>query len=282
MRGLRSSASLLAGLLLGWSGTVMANPAEAPKAAAPKAVAETKPAAGPDAALLRKIVRALKTAEQEGFEHHDLARHQAIFTADATATFGRLPEPDTHDVRFDRATLDAVLTHRYRRPPTGREQVFFFDIEPRREDQRIIVEARLTRRLFGGREELGRRYTLVPTPDGWRVKAMRSWPLVSQFGGVPTEHNAEGWKTADETAKAALADEAMALDSKLFALIQARWLTEAYEVARRATEADPKAPGPWLSRARIALEIGKVQDALASAKQSKALDPNLALPVELR
>ncbi len=246
--------------------------------------AEVSPPAAPDAATQRAeagIARMLRLAEREGVERHELERALAIYAPDAVWISGRRGAPDAHDIRLDLPTLRAVRAVRYSEPPTGREQVFFRDMDVEIEGERATVTTLVAHDLFSGRDEMRYRYRLERRAGAWRVTEQRVWPTMRKQGGIPTLYTDAYWLDAEQHAERLLADENASLEAKLFALNAASYLKKAHALAKARTVEAPDDALAWRARAMFALEIGEVADARSAAKRALALNPTIGVPAML-
>ncbi len=244
-----------------------------------------KPTAKPttEADAEEELLRALRRAEREGFEHHDIERYFSVFAPNAVWREGRREVADEHDVVADRATRRAQLERRYRASTTGREQVFFRDIEVERDGARMVVSMTQRRVHFAGRDTARLRYVLAEVEGGgWRVTEVRRWPLRDFVQGIVTVYDDEWWLKADEDADTARASETVDSMGKVTALVTARRLKQALEVARAATEARPEEADLWRVRADLAFSIGRLDESRSAAARAAKLAPTVELPLHLR
>lgn len=238
--------------------------------------AAEKPAAAPQPQTEEsRITRAIKAAEQEGFEHHELERQLAVFAPDARIVLGRRSEPDAHDIVWDLKTLRGVLARRYRLSPSKQQQIFFRDVVVHIEGDSATMTAVMTREHHTGRDEIKARYRLTRREGAWRVVERRSWPLMRSYGGLPTIYSDETWLTAEEQAKATMADPGSNRQARLSALTQAGLLEQAYAEGKAWTVEAPKDVEAWRVRRKFALEVGKLADVEQCDKALAALgDPD--------
>lgn len=243
--------------------------------------APAKPAAEADAE--EALLRALRRAEREGFEHHDIERYFSVFAPTAVWREGRREVADEHDVELDYATRRIQLERRYRAKTTGREQVFFRDIEVERDAGRMVVSLTQRRVYFAGRDTARLRYVLARAEDGgWKVIEVRRWPLRDFVQGILTVYDDTFWLKADESADSARANETVDSMGKVTALVAARRLKQALEVARAATEARPEEADLWRIRADLAFSIGRLDESRSAAARAAELAPMVELPLHLR
>lgn len=233
--------------------------------------AESKPATPPRSAEESRIVRLIKTAERESFERHEIDRALAIYAPKAAIVIGRRVEPDEHDIRYDLATMRAVLEARYSRGPASQEQVFFRDVEVSIDGEKATLDAVVARELFSGREEMHHRYTLARVDGRWQVTAQRIWPIMRSQGGVSTVYGDEVWLAAEEKAEEVMANPDTSPQEKLFALTAAGHLLRGHGVTVAWTRSAPKSVEAWIARYRFALEVGKLEDARAAWAKAVAL-----------
>lgn len=258
--------------------------------ALPAVAAAGEPAAGEppaqpavDADAEEELLRALRRAERESFEHHDVERYFSVFAPDAVWRDGRREVADEHDLEVDRATRRAQLERRYRAGTTGREQVFFRDVEVERDAGRVVVSMTQRRVHFAGRDTARLRYVLAKADDGaWKVTEVRRWPLRDFVQGIVTVYDDAWWLKADEEADAVLANETVDPMGKVASLVTARRLKQALEVARAATEARPQEADLWRVRADLALSVGRLDESRSAVARARKLSPTVELPLHLQ
>lgn len=219
-----------------------------------------------------RIARLIKTAEREGFEHHELERALAIFAPEASVVIGRRAEPDEHDVKMDLGGLRGTLIRRHRLSPSKQQQLFFRDVEVQITGEAATMIAVVTREHHTGREELKLRYRLARRDGRWQVVERRSWPLMRSYGGLPTVYSDEVWTEAEKNAEKILADEYASQQSRLSALTQAGFLARAHAETVAWTRRAPDDHEAWRARLRFAVELGRVADMELSEKTLAALE----------
>ncbi|MCA9538382.1 MAG: hypothetical protein KC620_05810 [Myxococcales bacterium] len=229
-----------------------------------------------------EIARAIKEAEREGYEHHELARHLAVYADDAVFVKGRREAPDAYDLRFDHETMANRLARQYREPLSGEERIYFRNVKVEVTGDQATMTAEVAQHFFGGRDELLARFEVARTDAGWRVKAVRTWPTAQQIGPDIKRFSDTFWLEADKRAETNLTDETSSLYTRLATLLEARWTMRAYQEACAATERRPTDTEAWLARARLALEVGALADVDKAAARLMKLAPRQDLPRALR
>lgn len=239
-------------------------------------------AAAAEADAHELLLRSLRRAERELFEHNDRERYLAVFAPSAVWIEGRRAVADEHDVRFDRATRATQLERLHRIGSTGHEQVFFRDTEVEPDGKRLVVSTTLRRGGFNGADTVRQRYVLESVGGEWKVVEVRRWPLRDISQGVAIVYDDERWLSLDEAADKALADDAVSTLAKVNALLSAHRTGQALEVARAATQKAPRVAETWRLRAELALTVGRLDESRTAADKAKALDPATPLPPTLQ
>lgn len=243
-------------------------PAAAPEAAAASAVEEA-------------LLRVIKRAERESFEQHETGRYLEGFAPDAVWIEGRREVADAHDVEVGRAAMAQMLARRHRAPLSGKEQLFLRDVEVEVAGDRAVVLATARRVFFGGQDAIRRRYVMRRAGEGWQIAEVRSWPVQEMMQGLMRIYDDAYWLDLDEQADKAVASQDPLL-GRIGSLVKARRIAEAYALAKTATEETPADPVAWRARADLAFELGRVDEALAAAKQTAKLRPAEPLPPHLQ
>lgn len=220
------------------------------------------------------VAKVVKRAERAGFEKHDTAGYLAAFLPTATFTYGRARAPDAYDYTLDFARQSALAAFRHQPALAGKEGAYFSDEKFTLTADSGAYFAVVERHFFGGIEMWARQYTMKKTADGWRVAALRSWPIRQVVGGEPRMFDEATLKRADEEVDQAIKDGNFILT--FTALVMARRMTEARALAEKAVAANPKDAQGQVGLCFMLIEFGEIEAARAVA--AKAAKLNSAIP----
>jgi hypothetical protein len=227
----------------------------------------------------REIARAerqIKRAEQEGFERHDLKRYLSAFSKNAVWVYARGSEPSEHEYIHTYAQHRMVFQKRWRSRP-GNKQLHFRHITTKREGDHLVALAEVALSYQGGKKSQRRRYKLAKQGAKWRIIQVRSWPLTEQTGPEFTNFAHGGWSELDKEAERALIDKTLKFKRRMRYLIDAHWITRAYELSVNQTQAHPKDAQGWRSRAEVGFVLGYVKEARRYARRARDLDETIPL-----
>lgn len=221
------------------------------------------------------IVSTLKL-EQAGWQQHDLATNLARYSDDAVAVSARGEQPSPYDVKLDRQQMESRRRVQFR-GTTNPDMKWAFEnvrVTIRGDDaeMRLLVTLQ-SPGYFKTFEAIDR---FRRTPQGWKVTAMRSWPVAERNGTELTRFDAAYWKAKDEAVeKARAANNKRELAS---ALIAAERIAEADALLKTLVAEAGADANIWRMRGVAASDLGNGDEARKAFRRAAALDPELVLP----
>jgi WD40 repeat protein len=243
-------------------------------------LAETEKLLGPAPAgdLERDaITRAIMTAEQAGWQKHDIETYLKQYSADVTVRGGRTEKPDRHDVVLNRRQMETLRRLQFRSPaPTNGVDSSIEDVEVTIAKDEATWRARWTVHVGTVFDVMNTISRLRRERGDWKIVSTSTWPVSDGIGDRPMSYDAQTWVKLDAEAEAL--KDSPDFEKRILALRAAKRFGDAYEVARQVTD-KPNAPAwVWVVRGEMAMHRGDFDDATTALQKAESLDPAIALP----
>jgi hypothetical protein len=179
----------------------------------------------------------------------------AAWSADARLIGGRSERPGPHDFRLTRSQIEATKRERFSNFPKLR--LSFETKHFERDGDTALLQTLSTLLDPDGRvEQNAEFYRLRKDGGSWKVYENRYWPVrvISKTGVVV--YSAETWRKLDASVEAT----APGTLERVYALLDAFRMREAYIETIRLTQMHADYVPAWYLRYQVALLVGVVED----------------------
>jgi len=226
-----------------------------------------------EAEQIRKSVLA---AQEAGLLKHDFKTYMAMWADDAQIIVCRSERQGKFDVVLERKEIEA--TRRITLNPDVKPSftLTHSDVSVKVTGDEAVMYVTSKSVFESGHEIFRERYRLRRTDQGWKAYENRAWVIELKLPGLLTRYTPKVWADADK--RVAEKRSEGDLEGELQALGWAYRLREAYDLARRITDAELSTAKDWVRRASTAMIVGEVDDARASFKRALGMDSEVRLP----
>jgi hypothetical protein len=220
----------------------------------PQPVAPFEETDGRVNATQREVERTVFDAQRAGFEQRDLAGYMAAWAEDARLVAGRTERAGPHDVTLTRSQIEATKRVRFPHLPelTLSFEVQHFEYDGKAALLRTLSTLRGPENFVEQNVEV---YRLRREAGSWKVHENRYWPVRVATETEVIIYGDDTWQKLDTAVEATASGT---LD-RVYALLDAFRVHEAYTEITRLTTAYPDYSPSWYLRYQLALRVGDVE-----------------------
>lgn len=225
------------------------------------------------------IARTVIDAEKAGWIQHDVAAYFSLWAEDASYTEGRNETPGPYDIPLKRAGWEALRRVVWADKLPAGAGASFENVSVERSSNEAIVRFRRTSFYPDGFSCWEHQDRLRSTNRGWKVYAGRYWPSRRDNGNISVVFRPSTWQAMDAKIEVLRTENKTA--ELLDLLVAASREVEAHKMAQEITQRPGATAKDWVQRSQMALNANNAEDALASCRRARQLDPSVEVPPEI-